>query len=179
MLERLLGADESEVGDLMEQRGAAGVAEPCSDEVSIELIDRNPWQPRREFDGESLAELVSSISRHGILQPLLVRPHDHGYQLIAGERRRQHEGQRPAERVEAVHRTGRVDHQHARVASVQLARLEQVVLQDLHDSGRAGEEDGVRVREQGGRPTSTPVVDRQFDAAARQLGAQDLGVDRH
>lgn len=55
--------------------------------ISIELIERNPFQPRKDFDDESLAELAESIKQHGVLQPLLVRPHNGSYQLIAGERR--------------------------------------------------------------------------------------------
>lgn len=51
------------------------------------LIVRNPWQPRKEFDQAALDELVDSIHQHGILQPLLVRAAENGYQLIAGERR--------------------------------------------------------------------------------------------
>ena len=50
-------------------------------------VSRNPYQPRKEFDEAALAEMVESISHHGILQPLLVRPVEGGYQLIAGERR--------------------------------------------------------------------------------------------
>jgi ParB family chromosome partitioning protein len=50
-------------------------------------ISRNPWQPRKEFDQESLNELVESVRQHGILQPILVRAVEVGYQLIAGERR--------------------------------------------------------------------------------------------
>lgn len=50
-------------------------------------IARNPWQPRKEFDQESLAELVDSVRQHGILQPLLVRRVEVGFQLVAGERR--------------------------------------------------------------------------------------------
>jgi len=55
--------------------------------ISIELIERNPFQPRKDFDDESLTELAESIKQHGVLQPLLVRPHNGSYQLIAGERR--------------------------------------------------------------------------------------------
>ncbi|HEX6985018.1 MAG TPA: ParB/RepB/Spo0J family partition protein, partial [Planctomycetaceae bacterium] len=55
--------------------------------ISVELIERNPFQPRRDFDEEGIAELAESIRRHGVLQPLLVRPHNGSYQLIAGERR--------------------------------------------------------------------------------------------
>jgi ParB family chromosome partitioning protein len=50
-------------------------------------IWRNPFQPRKEFAEDSLAEMVASISQHGILQPLLVRVVDGTFQLIAGERR--------------------------------------------------------------------------------------------
>ncbi|MCR9197478.1 MAG: ParB/RepB/Spo0J family partition protein [Planctomycetaceae bacterium] len=61
---------------------------PEQDEISVELIERNPFQPRREFDQRAIDELAESIRKHGILQPLLVRSMgDDGYQLIAGERR--------------------------------------------------------------------------------------------
>ena len=56
-------------------------------EISVELIERNPFQPRQDFDQSALNELVDSIRQHGVLQPLLVRPAGDGYQLIAGERR--------------------------------------------------------------------------------------------
>jgi ParB family chromosome partitioning protein len=56
-------------------------------EVSVELIDRNPFQPRKDFDQTAINELVDSIRTHGVLQPLLVRQVGDGYQLIAGERR--------------------------------------------------------------------------------------------
>lgn len=55
--------------------------------VPVGAIHRNPFQPRSEFDESSLEELAASISKHGVLQPVLVRRHDDGYQLIAGERR--------------------------------------------------------------------------------------------
>lgn len=57
-------------------------------EIEIELIDANPNQPRREFDGEALKELSESISEIGIIQPITLRKMDNGrYQIIAGERR--------------------------------------------------------------------------------------------
>ncbi len=56
--------------------------------LKISELQPNRNQPRREFDEKSLAELADSISQHGILQPLLVRPFlDGGYQIVAGERR--------------------------------------------------------------------------------------------
>ncbi|MEZ6127303.1 MAG: ParB/RepB/Spo0J family partition protein [Planctomycetaceae bacterium] len=60
---------------------------PDQDEISVELIVRNPFQPRREFEQKSIDELAESIRKHGVLQPLLVRPKGDGYELIAGERR--------------------------------------------------------------------------------------------
>lgn len=55
--------------------------------VPIDRIIRNPYQPRKQFDEEQLQALSESIRTHGILQPLLVREHGEGYQLVAGERR--------------------------------------------------------------------------------------------
>ena len=55
--------------------------------IAIDQISRNPWQPRKEFDAESLGELASSIKEHGLLQPVLLREIDGGFQLVAGERR--------------------------------------------------------------------------------------------
>src|SRR3990167_11457127 len=57
-------------------------------EISIDLIKPNPWQPRKVFNEEALAELAASIREHGILQPMVVVPLPDGmYQLIVGERR--------------------------------------------------------------------------------------------
>jgi len=50
-------------------------------------IDRNPFQPRASFDEAELADLCDSIRTHGFLQPVVVRPMEGRYQLIAGERR--------------------------------------------------------------------------------------------
>lgn len=56
--------------------------------LKISEIEPNRAQPRREFDEKALAELADSISVHGVLQPLLVRPiAGGGYQIVAGERR--------------------------------------------------------------------------------------------
>ena len=52
-----------------------------------DLIRPNPYQPRRRFTDEDLAGLSESIKTQGILQPLLVRQDDTGYELITGERR--------------------------------------------------------------------------------------------
>src|SRR5512146_2439263 len=59
-------------------------------QIAIDLIQRNPRQPREKFDLEELENLAASIREHGVIQPLIVSPGKNGiYILIAGERRLQ------------------------------------------------------------------------------------------
>lgn len=76
-LNALLHTDETAPGP-----AAAGQAE-----VAIELIDANPFQPRRTFSADKLKELSDSIRASGVVQPVLLRRSGERYQLIAGERR--------------------------------------------------------------------------------------------
>jgi ParB family chromosome partitioning protein len=55
--------------------------------VQSELIKPNPFQPREDFDPQSLEELTQSIKEKGVIQPILVRRKGEFYELIAGERR--------------------------------------------------------------------------------------------
>jgi len=57
--------------------------------LRLSQIEPNKKQPRNDFDEEALTELANSITKHGVLQPLLVRPivGGDGYQIVAGERR--------------------------------------------------------------------------------------------
>lgn len=57
------------------------------EEITVSKIRPNPYQPRKHFDAESLAELSESIKTHGLLQPIVVKEDLDGYILIAGERR--------------------------------------------------------------------------------------------
>jgi len=56
-------------------------------DVTVSLISANPFQPRRSFDADALAELTASIDASGLLQPITVRPVGARFELIAGERR--------------------------------------------------------------------------------------------
>ncbi len=56
-------------------------------ELPVDKIQRGEYQPRKNFDEESLQELASSISAQGVVQPIVVRKAGSGYELIAGERR--------------------------------------------------------------------------------------------
>ncbi len=55
--------------------------------VNIDQVRPNPFQPRTEFDPETLAELTRSITEKGVIQPITVRRVEGGYQLVTGERR--------------------------------------------------------------------------------------------
>ena len=57
------------------------------EEISLQELRPNPYQPRKQFDDQSLQELAQSVKEHGIVQPLIVRKSIHGYEIIAGERR--------------------------------------------------------------------------------------------
>lgn len=69
-----------------EPRPAAGGG-PGMQEIDVSAIRPNPYQPRDQFDEEALGALADSIREVGVLQPVLVRPAEDGYELIAGERR--------------------------------------------------------------------------------------------
>lgn len=56
-------------------------------EINIDLIDPNPFQPRKFFDDDELVELAETIEKHGLIQPIAVRKVGDRYQIISGERR--------------------------------------------------------------------------------------------
>ena len=56
-------------------------------EIQLDLIDPNPFQPRKVFNEDELAELANTIKTHGLLQPISVRSVNGRYQIISGERR--------------------------------------------------------------------------------------------
>jgi ParB family chromosome partitioning protein len=69
---------------------AAPAREPAHhgpQEIDIDLVEPSPYQPRTRFREEALDELARSIKASGIIQPIVVRPIGHRFQLIAGERR--------------------------------------------------------------------------------------------
>jgi len=56
-------------------------------EIELSQIAPNPFQPRREFAEEELRELAESIAQSGLIQPIFLRKHGQGYQIVSGERR--------------------------------------------------------------------------------------------
>jgi len=57
------------------------------EDIDVETITANPFQPRKHFDEQALKELSESIAEQGLLQPIVVIEKEEGYLLIAGERR--------------------------------------------------------------------------------------------
>lgn len=82
----VLDADFSNLNQQTVQNGPVNEVKVVK--IPTNQIFPNPYQPRKTFSDESLADLCASIKEYGVLQPLLVSPSDDGrYMLIAGERR--------------------------------------------------------------------------------------------
>lgn len=106
-------------------QAAADSAGPRS--VPIELVQRNPQQPRKHFDEAELNDLSASIKTHGILQPILVRPIADGkYEIVAGERR-----WRAAQRA-GLHTIPAVIRELNEVEVLEIAIVENVQRMDLN-----------------------------------------------
>jgi len=79
------------IGALIPGAAPASAPAPVSDvgpaRIPLDSIEPNPDQPRRSFDPDHLARMAQSMSRHGVLQPVVVRKAGSRYQLICGEQR--------------------------------------------------------------------------------------------
>ena len=95
-------------------------------EIELVLIRPNPNQPRKQFDQSALDELAQSISAQGVLQPILLRPVEHGFEIIAGERRWRAAQQAHLHRIPALVRS--LDD----AATAEVALIENVQRADLN-----------------------------------------------
>lgn len=95
-------------------------------ELPVGAVRRNPRQPRRVFDAAALDELATSISAVGVVQPVIVREVEGGYELIAGERRWRAAQRAGFTLIPAIVRTA------SDVESLELALVENVVRQQLN-----------------------------------------------
>lgn len=121
-LGRGLGALLSDSESAQEANQAGSVYE-----IALDAIETNPYQPRQDFDPDSLAELAASIQKQGIIQPITVRRLQEGrYQLISGERRWQASKIAGLKTIPAYVRTA--DDQQM----LELALIENIQRQDLN-----------------------------------------------
>ena len=121
------------LGALLDEAVRAPVGEPAIEpseggvrEVDIALIRPNPEQPRRHFDEEALAELALSIAERGLLQPILLRTADTGYEIVACERR-----WRAAQRAQ-LHKIPAIVRNFDDASSAEVALIENIQREDLN-----------------------------------------------
>jgi ParB family transcriptional regulator, chromosome partitioning protein len=100
---------------------AAGIAT-----INVADIHPNPGQPRRYFAEEALNELALSLSRHGVIQPIVVRPHNKAYQIVAGERR-----WRAAQKAQ-IHTIPAIVRNFDDAETLEIALIENIQRQDLN-----------------------------------------------
>jgi ParB family chromosome partitioning protein len=94
--------------------------------VPVASIEPHPGQPRRIFQEESLVELAASIQARGVIQPIIVRPHGHRFQIVAGERR-----WRAAQRAR-LHEIPAIIRNFSEEETLEVALVENIQRQDLN-----------------------------------------------
>lgn len=95
--------------------------------LETDLVHTNPNQPRKEFDQASLKDLADSIQQNGILQPLIVKAQNGGFEIVAGERRFRAAQMIGLDKVPAVLIEGL-----SRLEQIQLALIENLQREDLN-----------------------------------------------
>ena len=103
-----------------------GVEEDRLRDIPLERIRANPGQPRQRIEEDALAALAESIRERGVLQPVIVRPAEDGFELVAGERR-----WRAAQLAGEATIPALVDSDLDEAGSLELALIENVVREDL------------------------------------------------
>ncbi len=124
-LSALLGevSREEPVASLVSDLPANGKAVQS---IEVALIHPHPEQPRRHFDEGALQELADSIAKRGVIQPIIVRPHGGGFQIVAGERR-----WRAAQRAQ-MHRIPAIVRDFDEQETLEIALIENIQREDLN-----------------------------------------------
>ena len=94
--------------------------------LPVASLEPHPDQPRRNFGEDALAELASSIASRGLIQPIVVRPHQGRYQIVAGERR-----WRAAQKAR-LHEVPAIVRDFDDVETLEVAIIENIQRQDLN-----------------------------------------------
>jgi len=117
------------LGDVAREEPVAPAASPSSkavQNIEVSLIQPHPEQPRRHFDEGALQELADSIAKRGVIQPIIVRPHGGGFQIVAGERR-----WRAAQRAQ-LHRIPAIVRDFDEQETLEIALIENIQREDLN-----------------------------------------------
>ncbi|HEX8124327.1 MAG TPA: ParB/RepB/Spo0J family partition protein [Allosphingosinicella sp.] len=117
------------LGEVAQEAPVSGGAQPARGGIQmmpISSIEPHLDQPRRHFDEEALNELAASITTRGLIQPIVVRPHGHRYQIVAGERR-----WRAAQRAR-LHEIPVIVRDFDDIETLEVALLENIQRRDLN-----------------------------------------------
>jgi len=118
------------LGDAAREEPVAATNPPANGKavqsIEVSLIQPHPEQPRRHFDEGALQELADSIAKRGVIQPIIVRPHGGGFQIIAGERRWRASQRAHLHRIPAIVRD--FDEQE----TLEIALIENIQREDLN-----------------------------------------------
>ena len=85
-LEELFSSEQMDISQV-EERIIDSTPKESIVNLKLDELRSNPYQPRKNFEEESLQELADSIKKHGVFQPIIAKKSVKGYEIIAGERR--------------------------------------------------------------------------------------------
>ena len=116
------------LGDVQREEpvGLGGERRPGIANVAVAQLTPHPDQPRRHFDDGALDELAASIAARGVIQPIVVRPHGNGYQIVAGERR-----WRAAQRA-GLHEVPAIVREFDEAETLEIAIIENIQREELN-----------------------------------------------
>lgn len=115
------------LGEVAQDAPVAGGAPRGSlQSIPVSSIEPHPGQPRRTFDEAALEELAASIEQRGVIQPIVVRPNGHRFQIVAGERR-----WRAAQRAR-LHEIPAIVRDFSEAETLEVALIENIQRADLN-----------------------------------------------
>jgi len=115
------------LGEVTQETPVAGGSSRGSVQmIPTASIEPHPGQPRRTFDEAALSELAASIEKRGVIQPIVVRPHGHRFQIVAGERR-----WRAAQRAH-LHEIPAIVREFSEAETLEVALIENIQRADLN-----------------------------------------------
>jgi len=135
---------------------ATGLPRQLAQPIALDVIDPNPQQPRTQYNSEALQQLAESIKAHGIVQPILVRPFNERFQLVAGQRRYE------AAKIAEMHEIPAIVRDLSDQQTLEIALVENIHREDLNCIDRA---------------MAYQQYQERFQLSAEQI-ASGLGQDR-
>ncbi len=114
------------LGDIQRETPLGSASRGEIRQIPVASIEPHPGQPRRNFNEDALNELAQSIAARGVIQPIIVRPHGHRFQIVAGERR-----WRAAQKAR-LHEIPAIVRDFSDAETLEVALLENIQRQDLN-----------------------------------------------